>query len=119
MPQRIPLRGEIWFVALPSDPAGKGARPVVVVSAEPRNRNERAETVLIVPLSTAVHKLAPSHVFLPSGETGLPADSAARAEGVTTVRKAELREPRIGLRRLSNTRICQLAEATRLAMDCP
>jgi mRNA-degrading endonuclease toxin of MazEF toxin-antitoxin module len=119
MAQRSPLRGEIWFVALHSDPAGKGARPVVVVSADPRNRSERADTVLIVPLSTSVHKLAPSHVFLSAGETGLPADSAARAESVTTVRQAELREPRSGLRRLSHTRICQLAEATRIAMDCP
>ena len=118
MSQRNPQRGEIWFVALHSDPAGKGARPVVVVSAEPRNRHERADTVLIVPLSTSVHKLAPFHVFLPSGETGLPADSAARADSVTTVRKAELLEPRSGLRRLSNTRICQFAEATRIAMDC-
>jgi mRNA-degrading endonuclease toxin of MazEF toxin-antitoxin module len=119
MPPRTPLRGEIWFVALASDPTGKGARPVIVVSAEPRNRNERADTVLVVPLSTSVHKLAPTHVLLHSGETGLPADSAARADSVTTVRKADLLEPRTGLRRLSNTRICQLAEATRMAMDCP
>ena len=118
-PRRNPLRGEIWFVARHSAPGGKGARPVVVVSADPRNRNERADTVLVVPLSTSVHKLAPAHVFLPAGETGLPTDSAARADSVTTVRKAELLEPRSGLRCLSNSRICQFAEATRLAMDCP
>jgi mRNA-degrading endonuclease toxin of MazEF toxin-antitoxin module len=92
---------------------------VVVVSAEPRNRSERAETVLVVPLSTSVHKLAPTHVLLASGETGLQADSAARADSVTTVRKTELIEPRSGLWRLSHTRICQLAEAVRMAMDCP
>jgi mRNA-degrading endonuclease toxin of MazEF toxin-antitoxin module len=91
---------------------------VVVVSAEPRNRNERADTVLVVPLSTSIHKLAPTHLLLSSGETGLPADSAARAENITTVRKVELMAPRLGLRRLSHSRICQLAAATRLAMDC-
>ena len=119
MPRRVPTRGEIWFVALQTDPPGKGVRPVIVVSAEPRNRNERADTVLVVPLSTSVHKLAPTHVLLSSGETGLPADSAARADSVTTVRKVDLIEPRTGLRRLSHSRICQLADAVRIALDCP
>jgi mRNA-degrading endonuclease toxin of MazEF toxin-antitoxin module len=119
MPRRTPSRGEVWFVALHTDPPGKGMRPVVVVSVEARNRNERADTVLVVPLSTSVHKLAPTHILLASGETGLQADSAARAESVTTVRKADLIEPRTSLRRLSHSRICQLADAVRMAMDCP
>ena len=36
----------------PSDPAGKGARPVVVVSPDERNRHPRASTVIAVPLTT-------------------------------------------------------------------
>lgn len=91
---------------------------MIVVSAEPRNRNERADTVLVVPLSRSVHHLAPTHVVLPAAETGLPDDSAARADSLTTVRKVDLLEPRTGLRCLSNARICQLAEATQIAMDC-
>jgi mRNA interferase MazF len=85
-----PLRGEIKFVQLPSDPPEKGRRPVVVVSLDARNRHERADTVLVVPLTTSIHKEAPTHLFLPAGETGLQSDSAARAEDITVVRKESL-----------------------------
>ena len=107
--QRIPLRGEIWFVQLPVDPPQQGRRPVVIVSLDARNRHERAGTVLVVPLTTSVHKEAPTHVFLTAGETGLQSDSAARAEDITVVRKQSLIEPTSRLRRLSERRICELA----------
>ncbi len=91
---------------------------MIVVSAEPRNRSERSDTVLVIPLSTSIHKLAPTHLFLTAGETGLQADGAARAENITTLFKADLVEPRGALRRISHAKICQLASALRLAMDC-
>lgn len=91
---------------------------MVIVSLDARNRHERAATVLVVPLTSAVHKGAPTHVFLPAGETGLHADSAARAEDVTVVRKQNLMEPRDRLRRLSNRRVCELAATVSLAMGC-
>ncbi|HUI77831.1 MAG TPA: type II toxin-antitoxin system PemK/MazF family toxin [Bryobacteraceae bacterium] len=116
--RRTPLRGEIWLVQLPLDPPGKGRRPVVIVSLDARNRHERAATVLVVPLTTSIHKDFPTHVFLPAGETGLQADSAARAEDVTVVRKESLTESRTHLRTLSHQRICELAEKVRLSMGC-
>ena len=115
---RRPLRGEIWFVQLPVDPPEKGRRPVVIVSLDARNRHERADTVLVVPLTTSIHKDFPTHVFLSAGETGLQANSAARAEDVTVVRKQNLLEPRGRLRQLSNTRICEVAAKVGLAMGC-
>jgi len=114
----VPLRGEIWFVQLPVDPPEKGRRPVVIVSLDARNGHERADTVLVVPLTTSIHKEAPTHVFLPAGETGLPADSAARAEDVTVVRKRSLIEPRTRLRQLTGKRICELASKVGIAMGC-
>lgn len=51
---KYPLRGEIWFAHLPTDPAAKGIRPVVIASVDARNRNERADSVLVVPLTTSV-----------------------------------------------------------------
>jgi len=114
-----PARGQILFVALPHDPPGKGPRPVVVVSSEARNRHPRAHNVLVVPLSTSVHKAdIPFHLFLTAGETGLPEDSIARAQDITVVLKTELTEPRTGLRVMSNRRICELAEKVKLAMGC-
>jgi len=113
-----PLRGEIWFVQLPVDPPEKGRRPVVIVSLDARNRHERADTVLVVPLTTSIHKDVPTHVFLSAGETGLQSDSSARAEDVTVVRKGSLIEPRTRLRQLVHKRICELASKVSVAMGC-
>ena len=115
---RSPQRGEIWFVQMPADPPTKGRRPVIIVSLDARNGHERADTVLAVPLTTSIHKHAPTHVFLPSGETGLQSDSAARAEDLTVIRKESLSESRSPLRRLSDTRICELAAKVSVAMGC-
>ena len=115
---RSPLRGEIWFVQLPADPPEKGRRPVLIVSLDARNLHERADTVLVVPLTTSVHKQVPTHVYLPAGETGLPADSTARAEDITVVRKQSLTEAKGRLRQLSDRRICELASKVAIAMGC-
>src|SRR6202049_5316776 len=104
-----PLRGEIWFVQLPVDPPEKGRRPVVIVSLDARNRHERADTVLVIPLSTSIHKADhPTHVLLAAGESGLSEDSIARAENITVIRKVHLVEPRSGVRTLRSRRVCEL-----------
>lgn len=114
-----PSRGEIWFLQFPTDPSGKGRRPVIVVSIEARNRRDSADTVLVIPLSTSVHKAdSPTHLLLSAGETGLDADSIARAEDITVVRKANLVEPRSRLRTLSDRRICELATMVKIGMGC-
>jgi mRNA interferase MazF len=114
-----PLRGEIWFVQLPVDPPEKGRRPVIIVSLDARNRHPRADTVLVIPLSTRVHRADhPTHIFLAAGETGLSEDSIARAEDVTVVRKSHLVEPRSHLRAMSHRRICELSEMVKIAMGC-
>ena len=116
---KSPLRGEIWFVQLPVDPPEKGRRPVVIVSLDARNRHERADTVLAIPLSTSIHKADhPTHLFLAAGETGLSEDSIARAEDITVVRKANLAASRSGLRNMNHRRICELSEMVKIAMGC-
>jgi mRNA interferase MazF len=117
--RRVAVRGEIWFVQLPVDPPEKGRRPVVIVSLDARNRHERAETVLVIPLSTSIHKADhPTHLLLAAGESGLSEDSIARAEDITVIRKVHLVEPRSGLRTLSHRRVCELAEMVKIAMGC-
>ena len=74
--------------------------------------------MLVVPLTTSIHKDAPTHVFLPAGETGLPSDSAARAEDITVVQKQSLVEPRGRLRQVADHRICDLAAKVGIAMGC-
>src|SRR5436190_7858234 len=108
--ERMALQGEIWFFASPLDPPGKGKRPVIVVSVNGRNRHERAASVLVVPLTSTIHKTFATHLFFSSGETGLQSDSVARAEDIMAVRKESLSEPRQGVRQISGRRICELAE---------
>jgi len=115
---RAPLRGEIWFAKFPADPPDKGRRPIVIVSVDARNRHERVNTVLAIPLATSLHKDFPVHVFLPAGETGLQSDSLARAEDVAVILKVDLVEPRSRLRTLSDKRICELAAKVSIAMGC-
>ena len=115
-----PQRGEIWFTKLPTDPPEKGKRPVVIVSVDIRNKHPRADSVLIVPLSTSVHKgEAPTHLVLEPGQTGLRERALAKAEDISIVWKAQLEAPRERLRSLSNHQVCELARKVQIAMGCP
>lgn len=116
--KRMPLRGEIWYVKLPTDPPEKAARPVIIVSLDARNRHPGASTVLVTPLTGSVEKDTETRIPLAPGETGLHA-SSIRCEDLTVVKKEFLVEPKFPLRTLSNTRVCQIAEKVRLAMGCP
>jgi len=118
MTTRAALRGEIWFTQLPTEPPEKGRRLVVVVSEDVRNQHPKADSVLVVPLTTTIHKQWDTHMLLSPGETGLQEPSVARAENITVIHKRTLIEPRSGLRRLSDRRICELARMVAIAMDC-
>ena len=114
-----PQRGEIWFTKLPTDPTEKGKRPVIIVSVNARNNHPRASTVLVVPLSTSVHKNEiPTHLVLEPGQTGLRERVVAKSEDISVVWKAELDAPRERLRTLSSSQICDLARKVELAMGC-
>ena len=116
--KRTPLRGEIWYVKLPTDPPDKGARPVIIVSLDARNRHPGASTVLVAPLARSVERDFETHIQLAPGETGLH-PSSVRCEDITVVKKEFLIEPKLSLRTLSNPRVCQIADAVRIAMGCP
>src|SRR5579863_5936736 len=115
--KRLPLRGEIWWVQLSTEPPDKGRRPVLVVSGDGRNRHERATTVLVVPLSTSIHKEAPTHTLLQPGETGLREPCVAQSENVTVVRKDSLQESD-SRRTISHTKVCEIADKVKIAMGC-
>jgi len=116
VPDPFPMRGEIWFTEIPTE---KGRRPVVIVSTNVRNSHPRANTVLVVPLSTSVHKSdVPTHLTLEPGETGLRERVIARAEDVAVIRKMSLRPAREPLRNLSNLQICKLSRMVAIAMNC-
>jgi len=116
--ERYPLRGEIWWTQFPTDPPDKGRRPVIVVSPNARNTHPRASTVLVIPLTTSIHKLGPAQVLLRAGETGLRADSTALADNLCVILRSQLAEPVQGHRPVSNSQICRLASLVQTAMGC-
>jgi mRNA-degrading endonuclease toxin of MazEF toxin-antitoxin module len=68
-------------------------RPVLVVS--PDYRNDWANDVVVVPLST-VRRAAPTHVFLKRGEAGLGTPSVAKCEQVVTIPSVDLEPDALG-----------------------
>ncbi len=80
-----PKRGEIYLVSLPAKPKDTKKRPALVVSLDVRNRF--AGDIIVIPLSTTLRD-SPVHVLLPEGEGGLPKDSTAKCEQITTIDKA-------------------------------
>jgi mRNA-degrading endonuclease toxin of MazEF toxin-antitoxin module len=110
-----PRRGEIWFVKLPSDPPDKNPCPVIVVSTDARNLHPRANTVLVVPLSTTPKELD-THIRFSPGETGLNETCEAQAENIATIRKEILITPRHRLRQLGGSAMRQIAKAVVIAM---
>jgi mRNA-degrading endonuclease toxin of MazEF toxin-antitoxin module len=101
-----PSQGEIWVVKLPTEPPDKGRRYVIVVSSDAQNHHPRANTVLVVPLSTTLSERGLPQ--LKPGETGLNETSEVWANGITTIRKADLLPPRNQLRKLNRATICQI-----------
>ena len=101
-----PSQGEIWVVKLPGEPPDKGRRFVIVVSSDAQNHHPRAATVLVVSLSTTLSD--GKGLQLKPGETGLAETSQIWANGITTVRKADLLPPRDQLRKLNRATVCQI-----------
>ena len=91
---------------------------MVVVSTDGRNRNPRAHTILVIPLTTSVQKDIPTQIVLAPGETGLQEWSAMKAENITTVPKHDLVEGRSATRVIGQLKIAEAARKVAVAMGC-
>ena len=63
-------------------------RPVLILSHNVIN--ERSQLVIVVPLTTNISRLSPSHVLIPAGEGGLAHDSKALTEQIRAMDKQRL-----------------------------
>ena len=83
-------RGDVFWANL--DPTigveVQKTRPVVVMSNDVIN--QRSQLVIVVPLSTNVTRLSPSHVLIPRGEGSLTEDSKALTEQIRAMDKQRL-----------------------------
>jgi mRNA-degrading endonuclease toxin of MazEF toxin-antitoxin module len=86
-----PKRGDIWWVEFPQYPKDPHQpRPAVVVSVD--HRNDRADKVQVVPLSSNNngHRM---NFAIPKDKSGLQYDSCAKCGDITAVAKTMLRGP--------------------------
>lgn len=83
-----PEKGEIWYVNFPNQPSDPHQpRTAIVISADARNRY--ASDVMVVP-TTSKTFLLDTYVVIPAKEGGLPHQSVAKCDQVTTVEKTLL-----------------------------
>ena len=112
-PPRLPTprRGEIWTAYLGPE---RQRHWVVIVSLNPRNLSNYAQTVLTLPFTSRIVE-TPTTIVLQPGETGLPGPSCLRAHFITTEPKKNLieRQPRV----LSDSRMRQICTLIRRSYD--
>ena len=102
-------RGEVWWIRFP-DPTGR--RPGVLVSRDQAYRIRGAITV--VPLTRTVRKIP---VEVPLGPAdGIPQQSVANADNITTVPKTRLENY---LTTLSPPKLEALERALKFALELP
>ena len=103
----FPRRGEIYWIK-----ADK-RRSATVISADALNRH--ALDVCVVPITTAEHKRFSLRVRIRAGEGGLPYDSWAKCDRVTTVGKTVLLHPPVG--RLGSSTLEKIEQGIKLALQ--
>src|SRR5262249_1636606 len=84
-----PRRAHLYWARMP----GKKRRPVLVVS--PDVRNERAQDVIVVPLTSSRFP-SPTHVRVREGEAGAKTASVVACEPITTPERTVLEATPLG-----------------------
>ncbi len=87
-------RGEIWWGKVPMSGSGGKRRPMLVVSDDAFNRNERYPKVMCVHVTTVQRLHGPYdwEVVLPRGTAGLDRTSIAKCGEIYTVWKDQLQD---------------------------
>jgi len=103
----FPRRGEIYWIKVDK------RRPAIVISADALNRH--APDVCVIPITTAEHTRFSLRVPIRAGEGGLPSDSWAKCDRVTTVEKTVLLYPPLG--RLGGITLEQIEQGVKVALE--
>lgn len=88
-------RGEIWWARIPTRGASSKRRPMLVVSDDAFNENERYPKVMVVHL-TSVERLGGPfdwEVAIPKGVAGLSRSSVVKCSEIYTLWKEQLQGP--------------------------
>lgn len=111
-------RGEVWWARVPMRGGSRKRRPMLVVSNDSFNRNDRYPKVMVVHL-TSVERLGGPYdweVSLPRGTAGLGRSSIVKCGEVYTLRKEQLDGPAATL---PSTIMRQVDRALAIALSLP
>jgi mRNA-degrading endonuclease toxin of MazEF toxin-antitoxin module len=111
-----PKRGEIWWVNLPNQP-GDPHQPRTAIVVSPNRRNQLAFDVIVVPTFSNIRPHS-THVTIPAGNGGLPHESIAKCEQITTLDKRFLSGGPLG-QPIGPTIMNAIIKAIRCAVDDP
>ncbi|MFH1504388.1 MAG: type II toxin-antitoxin system PemK/MazF family toxin [Candidatus Omnitrophota bacterium] len=91
--KKSPERGEIYLVCL--DPTVGSeinkTRPALIISND--INNQAAQTVTVIPITSATEKIYPFETLLLSQESGLPKNSKVKCNQIRTIDKKRLVKP--------------------------
>jgi len=104
-------RAEIWIANLGDPPQRHW---VLIVSLDARNKSDRTDSVLIIPLGRKGAE-GPTTMLLQPGESGLPRPSWLKGHFITTLAKSDLIEYQ--QRKLSASRMREVSAMIRPAFD--
>ena len=88
-------RGEVWWAKVPMHGSGLKRRPMLIVSDDAFNRNERYQKVMVVHLTSVKRLGGPFdwEVELPRGTAGMKQRSTIKCGEVYTLWKEQLQGP--------------------------
>ena len=112
------LRGEVWWGRVPMKGSGRKERPMLIVSDNAFNRNERYPKVMVVHITTVQRFAGPYswEVALPRGTAGLERPGIAKCGEIYTVWKEQLHGPPGTVPRAI---LAQIDQALAVALNLP
>lgn len=111
---KYPKKGEVWYIKIPNQPDDPHQpRPAIVVSRD--GRNQIAADVMVVPVFSAPSGYNDSYVTIPAQQGGLPHQSTAKCDQITTISKKLLGKGPLG-GRIDALLMRQIHQAVRRAL---
>lgn len=94
---RYPRKGEVWYVNIPNQPHDPH-QPGTAIIVSRDSRNAAAADVMLVPIFSQANAYSDCYVDIPANSGGMPHQSVAKCDQVTTVHKSLLTKGPLGER---------------------
>ena len=112
--KQFPQKGEVWWVNIPNQPQDPH-QPRVVIIVSRDSRNAHAADYMVVPCFSNVTANLNTHVVIPARQGGLPHESIAKCDQLTTIHQSLLFKGPLG-ERISEKLMWNIHYAVRRSM---